>query len=184
MDIEIKLVEDLEDQLEQIKKRMKNFNNLWTLYSFVDKLLIIIQFATLLYSILLISLASENMIGIILSLYTLSVSTVVDKLKPYLVILENLVSVYEDFIIPDIDNYKRGISANLCYNTDSVIKLEAAAAECYNIEQRHIKIQMGEKFVLPTTLKSMNCRKIIGCGVSYLVCFILIPVVYFYGFKT
>ena len=68
MEVDIALLEDLNNHVEEIKKKKKKFESLWKLYSLVDKTFIIIQFATLLYAIMM----SEPIIGVILSLYSLS----------------------------------------------------------------------------------------------------------------
>lgn len=178
MNIEIALAEDLNEQVENIKKKRKNFKRLWTLYSYVDKLAVIMQFATLFYSIIL-STHNDSIIGIILSLYTLSFGTVIDQLKTYLYILENLIPIYDDLIIPDIDDYIRKLSPIiLCYKLTRSTMV-AAAKKCQDIERDHLTKELGTRFVLPVTLNSINCKKIIGCIVGYVLCFILIPVIYY-----
>lgn len=171
MNIEIALLEDLENQVETIKKKRKNYKRLWTLYSYVDKLSVIMQFSTHFYSIIL-SMHNDSIIGIILSLYTLSFGTVIDQLKKYMYILENLIPIYDDLIIPDVDDYIRKVSA------DRPIVVEAVK-KCQDIERNHLIKELGERFVLPVTLNSMNCRKIFGCILGYILCFVLIPVIYY-----
>lgn len=182
MNIDIALLEDLDKHVKEIKKKSERFQTLWKLYSLVDKAFIIIQFATLLYAIMM----SEPIIGVILSLYSLSFGNVISRLQNHLSILEKVIPIYEKSIIPQIDDYIRDKLVQLnkeddCVNLDH---LKDAANECHLIEQKNLERGMGEGFVLPASLRSINCKKIAGIIIMYIFCFILIPIIYFKFWKN
>lgn len=179
MEVDIALLEDLNNHVEEIKKKKKKFESLWKLYSLVDKAFIIIQFATLLYAIMM----SEPIIGVILSLYSLSFGNVISRVQKHLNILEGIIPVYEKSIIPQIDNYIRDKIVQIENNDINIYDLKDAANECHVIEQKNLEKGMGEGFVLPSSLKSINCRKITAIIIIYLFCFVLIPVIYFKYWK-
>lgn len=179
MDLDIVLLEDLEKCVEEIKKKQKKFESLWKLYSLVDKAFIIIQFATLLYAIMM----SEPIIGVILSLYSLSFGNVISRVQKHLNILERIIPVYERSIIPQVDNYIRDKIVQVESDDSNIYNLKNAANECHEIEQKNLEKGMGEGFNLPASLKSINCRKIAGIIVLYVFCFVLIPVIYYKFWK-
>ena len=180
MEIDIVLLEELDRCVTEIKRKKEKFVSLWKLYSLVDKAFIIIQFATLLYAIMM----SEPIIGVILSLYSLSFGNVISRLQKHLNILEKIIPIYEKSIIPEIDNYirERVVELNIDNNMN-VDNLKEAANECHKIEQKKLEKGMGEGFVLPASLRSINCKKITVIIVMYVFCFILIPVIYYKFWK-
>ena len=89
---------DIRNEMKHIKNKEKVFVKLWRLYSVFDKFFIIINFSTLLFSIFI----AESSVSLALSIYTLSFSIVFDT-KRYISILEKLIILYQDEIIPEVN---------------------------------------------------------------------------------
>ena len=166
--IDNSLFQDLLLEVDKIQQKKTNLKTLWSLYTFADKALIIIQFGTLLFSVVSI----PGNIGLILSMYTLSFSSIC-QLQTHLITLNKLIPIYEEHIIPKIQNCVRRYSFD-----DERDVLLNAFQECQNIESGYIKDEMGQNFVLSNTLRSRGYKKIVSCTLVYLIIFIAIPLVH------
>ena len=154
-------------EVARIKAKYDNFQFLWNMYSLVDKVLVIVQFGTLLYSVIV---PENNYIGLTLSMYTLSFS-VICKFQAHLITLEKLIPTYEGTIIPEMEDFLRKNALN-----DSFDFWQGAVSVLLDIEQRGLQVNMGRGFTLSNTLRSINCKKILCCIIIYIVFFIFIPI--------
>ena len=166
---DIILLIDLKRHADSFSQKSSKFKKIWSIYSITDKVLCIVQFGTILYSILF----PEQNIGLILSMYTLSFSFLVSHMPKNMYTLEKIIPIYEEYIIPDINQHIRTHTIPQPQNINQIVN------ECNKIENDHLKRGMGEGFILSNTLRSVNCKKIVSCIIVYVVFFILIPV--FYG---
>ena len=166
------LYKDLMLEVGKINQKKTNLKTLWSLYTFADKALVIIQFGTLLFSVVSI----PGNIGLILSMYTLSFSSIC-QLQTHLITLNKLIPIYEEHILPKIQNYVRQYSRQYSFNNKREDLLNAFQ-ECQNIERGYIKAEMGQNFVLSNTLRSRGYKKIVSCTIVYLIIFIAIPLVH------
>lgn len=160
--------EEYKIELEKIMKKLKNYKSLWRLFSMSNKILMIINFITILLSIFI----TEGNVTLALSIFTLSFSFVCDT-RRYLPILENLLIIYQDEIIPNI---KKCIRQNKRYyggETDVVDKI-------LKIEKEYLTQYLGKSFVLSNTLRGMDWKKIVCISLVYIISFVGIGLLCYY----
>ena len=164
---------NLEHEIKKIYDRKEHYYSMWLIYSIIDKVLLIINFGTLLICVLV----KVDKLGLILSFFTLSVGVLIDS-KEYVILLEKLLNVYTDTILPKIKDYKMAVIVNdqgvLMSNVLDQIR------HIQQIEKDNIEKFMGYGFTLPNSLRTLACRKILVCGIAYMATFICIPVLYHY----
>lgn len=167
-EIEIKFDEEqIKTEKERIERKAKLYKNLWRLFSVSNKSLMIINFSIILFSIF----TPESNIPLILSIYTLSFSTICDT-RIYENILEKLINIYEEEIIPDIDKYIRDYYKNKNCN-DFIFEIQ-------KIEKNHLTDHLGSSFMLPNTLRSMDCKRILFIVFIYIFSFTIIALLCYY----
>ena len=166
-------VAQFDKEIANIKKKKKTFKSLWRLFSLANKMLMIINFSTLLFCILI----PNSNIGLVLSIYTLSFSIICNT-SSHIPTLENLVVIYEDEIIPKIDLFVRTTKDNNArgddYDDDSIYRAQ-------QIEKGILSKYMGESFFLSNTLRNVDCKRILACAFIYVVMFVCIPIIYNYA---
>ena len=175
--IEIKLDKDenLNLQLDEVKKRKKLYQSLWRLFTISNKSLMIINFSTILFSIF----TPNSNIPLILSIFTLSFSSICDT-RIYESILEKLINIYEDEIILDVDKYIRDYQKNNIDNDNNNNKDCDPIYDIQQIEKKHLTKHLGQSFTLPTALRKADWKRIVAIGVFYIVCFISIAVLCYF----
>lgn len=168
VEIDKTLMSDFQREVFAIRNKEKRYNLLWKYFSSIDKVFSIINFGTLLYSVIF----SNSRIGLILSIYTLSFSMVCNN-GNHLSTLEKLVHVYQDHIIPRIEELFRNMLKNreFCYDVQAIKTIETEMLNTY----------MGKDFILSNTLRDMNYKKVCVIIVAYIIMFICIPVIYHYA---
>lgn len=171
-DIEIKFNEEqIKIEKERIGKKAELYKNLWRLFSVSNKSLMIINFSIILFSIF----TPQSNIPLILSIYTLSFGIICDT-RIYENVLEKLINIYEEEIILEVDKYIRDYYKNNkeeCNNNDSIFEIQ-------NIEKKHLTHHLGSSFVLPNTLRSMDCKRILFIVFIYIFSFTIIALLCYY----
>ena len=178
-EIDIKLCDDDDDDEEKIKteiKRIKKkdelYKTLWRLFTISNKSLMIINFTTILFSIF----NPKSNIPLILSIFTLSFSIICDT-RIYENILEKLIAIYEEEIIFEIDKYVRNYHKR---EEEEEEEKKDAIYDIQQIEKKHLTNHLGHSFTLPTTLRSMDWKRISVIVVIYVSCFIAIALLCYY----
>ena len=162
--------DDIAREINIIKKKEKTYNSLWRLFSIANKLLMIINFATLLFCVLI----PNSNIGLVLSIYTLSFSIICNT-STHVPTLEKLIIVYQDEIIPQIEKYVRCIATrDAAINCDDI-------SEIQELERDILDQFMGKGFRLVNTLRDIDHKKIFFCALMYIILFICIPIAYHYA---
>ena len=99
---------EIQREVEKIYENSSRILFTWKVLSATNKILNAINFASLWYSIII----PDSIIGLALSIYTLSFSVIFNSDKHFLT-LDKLVQVYGDEIIPKLEEYLRN-----CLHTD------------------------------------------------------------------
>ena len=164
---------NLDREIQAIFDRKEHYYNMWLIYSLIDKVLLIINFGTLLICVII----KADTLGLILSFFTLSIGVLIES-KEYAILLEKLLNVYTDEILPKITDYRR----SLIVKEQEVLMTTVLKHMRYvqNVEKDNIEKFMGYGFTLPNSLRTVACRKVIVCFVAYVTTFICIPVLYHY----
>ena len=165
------ITDNFNAEVDKIKDKKRKYRSLLTLFSMSNKILMIINFGTLLFCIVI----PNSNIGLILSIYTLSFSVICNTTS-HVPNLEKLIAIYEDSIIPQVETYARKVESNDedDDNTDIIEYVQ-------NIEKYNIKDYMGKAFVLVNTLRHIQYYKIYICAITYILTFICIPIIYHYS---
>ena len=166
------LQENLLYEIEKIFNRKTKYHSIWALLSIVDKIMLILNFGTLLYCVLI----PEGFIGLILSVYTLSVSVSFNYAR-YLDVLEKLLQVYQDHILLEVNDYQRYL---LQIGENDQLSYLDKIRHVQKIENDNILKFMGVNFVLPHSLRVLSLKKVVACFIAYVVVFICIPVAQHY----
>ena len=164
----------LKHEVKNIYDRKDHYYSMWLLYSIIDKALLIVNFGTLLTCIIV----KVDKLGLILSFFTLSVGVLIDS-KEYVILLEKLLNVYTDTILPQVKAYWMAVLVN-----DQGLRMVDILYQIRNVQQiekDNIEKFMGFGFTLPNSLRTLACRKIIACSVVYIITFICIPVLYHFS---
>lgn len=157
-------------EVRNIISKLRNYKTLWRLFSVCNKILMIINFITILLSIFI----TEGNVTLALSIFTLLFQFVCDT-RRYIPTLEKLLILYQDYILVEIHKYIRNAKKNIeSYNIDNIID------GILEIEKSHIVRYMGESFTLSNTLRGMDCKKILSVGLVYVVSFISIGFLCYY----
>ena len=169
------ITDNFKTEINKIKTKKQNYRRLYTLFTITNKLLMIINFSTLLFCILI----PNTNIGLILSIYTLSFSVICNA-SSYIPTLEKLEAIYDDGIIPQIEAFERKVENNPIEisNDDTAVDV---IEHIQNIEKENIKDYMGKAFILVNTLRHVDYTKISICGITYLIMFVCIPIIYHYS---
>ena len=154
----LNITADIEKEIKLIENKEKVFRKLCLLYYILDRFFLVVNFSVLIFSILI----SESNISLVLSIYTLSFSIVFDN-KKYITILENLIVLYQDEIIPKIKRYIRIHYESS--NRDIISQIQF-------IERRNLKKYLGINFSTPKRLRSLDWKKIILIFSCYIISFI------------
>ena len=168
----------LEDEIQGIFDRKDHYYFMWLLYSIIDKVLVIVNFGTLLICVVI----EADELGLILSFFTLSIGVLIDS-KEYVILLEKLLLVYNDVILPTVEDYRRSM---LVKEEDGGGETKKTAIvlnqmrHVRRVENDSIEKYMGCTFTLPHSLRSVACRKVIVCFFAYVTTFICIPLLYNY----
>ena len=175
--------EDIEKQVNIIKNKQKTFKTLWLLYYILDKFFLVINFSTILISIFI----AESNLPLTLSIYTLSFSMIFDS-KRYIPILEKLIILYSDEIIPEINKFVRKyckikINNNNNNDNDNNNNDDDISDVIYNlhqIEKDYLNKYLGCYFFVPKRLRSIDGKKIISVIFIYIVSFIALAVICYF----
>lgn len=166
---------NIKDEINYVKNKKKVFAKLSSLYYILDKFFIIINFSTLLFSIFF----TESNISLALSIYTLSFSIVFDT-KGYITVLDKLIILYEDEIIPEINKsvrkyYRYNEFNGSCHDIISNLQ---------KIEKNYLRKHFGSSFSIPKRLRSIDWIKIFLVCFFYVVSFISLSIMcYFRSIK-
>ena len=163
--------DNIQKEIERIKKKEKTFLSLCRLFSITNKTLMIINFSTILFTIFI----SESNISLILSIYTLSFSILCDS-RIYIPTLEKLIIIYQDEIIPQCEKCLRDYDIESQDNDDIIDQIQ-------QIEKKNLCQYLGICFVIPKRLRSIDWRKITLVSVIYILSFISIAIICFYKSK-
>lgn len=165
-------MDNIKKEIEYIRNKEKIFTSLCRLFTITNKTLMIINFSTILFSILI----TESNLSLVLSIYTLSFSILCDN-RIYIPTLEKLIIIYQDEIIPQIDKRLREY-----YNNNNNIN-EDIIYEIQHIEKTNLTYYFGSSFMIPKKLRGIDWKKVISIFVIYVVSFICIAVLCFYKSK-
>ena len=132
----------------------------------------IINFSTILFSIF----NPKSNIPLILSIFTLSFSIICDT-RIYENILEKLIAIYEEEIIFEIDKYVRNYHKR---GEEEEEEKKDAIYDIQQIEKKHLTNHLGHSFTLPSTLRSMDWKRIFAIVLIYVSCFISIALLCYY----
>lgn len=160
-------------EIKKIYDRKEHYYSMWLIYSIIDKVLLIVNFGTLLICVIV----KVDKLGLILSFFTLSVGVLIDS-KEYVLLLGKLLDVYTDIILPKVMDYKMAVMVN----DQGVLMADVLdqMRHVQQIEKDSIEKFMGYGFTLPNSLRNLACRKIMVCSLAYITTFICIPVLYNY----
>ena len=160
----INIDNDINEEIVLIQKKEKTFNQLFVLYSVLDKFFLLVNFTILLFSILL----TESNISLVLSIYTLSFSLLFDN-KKHITTLEKLIVLYQDEIIPKVNKCIRKYK---CQNTEDNNNNSDIINQIQNIEKHCLKKHLGIHFSTPKRLRSLDWKKICLVLFCYVISFI------------
>ena len=164
---------DIEKEMQHIQDKEKIFLKQWRLYSVLDKFFIIVNFSTLLFSIFI----AESSVSLALSIYTLSFSIVFDT-KGNIKILEKLIILYQDEIIPEINKCVRKY-----YKTSNCDSYSDIIYELQHIEKENLSKYLGLYFSIPKNLRSIDWKRIFQILVLYIFSFVSLSVACYFKSK-
>ena len=181
---------DIKNELKYIQNKEKTFVKLWRLYSTLDKFFMIVNFSTILFSIFI----SESSLSLALSVYTLSFSMIFDT-KRYIPILEKLIILYQDEIIPEINKCIRKYYKNVSFkdtttttttnnnnnndndnNDNNNDNYSDIIYELQQIEKDCQSKYLGIYFSIPKRLRSIDWKRIFLVFSIYIISFISLSV--------
>ena len=159
-------------EMERIKTKKKIYKTLWSLFTFSNKSLMVINFSTILFSIF----NPQSNIPLILSIFTLSFSVICDT-RIYENILGKLIDIYEDEIGLEIDRYVRDY-----HKTGKIGRREEEDPiyEIQQIEKKYLANHLGQSFTVPTTLRSIDWKRFFMIFCVYIFSFISIILLCYY----
>ena len=164
----INIDNDINEEIVLIQKKEKTFNQLFVLYSVLDKFFLLVNFTILLFSILL----TESNISLVLSIYTLSFSLLFDN-KKHITTLEKLIVLYQDEIIPKVNKCIRKYKCqNTEDNNNNNNNNSDIINQIQNIEKHCLKKHLGIHFSTPKRLRSLDWKKICLVLFCYVISFI------------
>ena len=163
---------DYNAELIKIIKKKKKYHSLWRMFSISNKLLMLINFISILLSIFV----TEGNITLALSIFTLSFSFICDT-RIYIPILNQIIIVYTDEIIPEIKkiirDYENGIIQQNIDVVDMIIKKE----------KELLRYFLGASFTITNTLRGLDWKKVICIGFVYVIFFVGIALLCYYKQK-
>ena len=198
------LADDYRKNIERIYLTQARFINLGRIYSATGKCMNVINVASLFYSIMF----PEQNYGLIFSIISFSLQSMFN-LNGKSEILERLISMYRNKIIPEIEkniriqisntvefikksnhntNNKSPDSKSLppFFNTSPSLLSSSPSTDyiqqCQKINDiinKNYAVCMGEGFTLPISLEYTNYRSIIFCISLYLTAFVAVPTFHF-----
>ena len=185
ININLQDYDDVEKELHRVKCRERVFVKLWHLYSTLDKFFMIVNFSTIIFSIFF----TEKSLSLALSIYTLSFSLIFDT-KRYVTMLDKLIILYQDEILPEINKcvrkyYKNNDNDNDNNNNSNFTEKDDISDIIYEIQQIEKELQsryLGHYFTIPKRLRSINWKRIVTGFLFYIVSFILLSIACY--FKT
>ena len=163
----INIDNDINEEIVLIQKKEKTFNQLFILYSVLDKFFLLVNFTILLFSILL----TESNISLVLSIYTLSFSLLFDN-KKHITTLEKLIVLYQDEIIPKVNKCIRKYKCQNTDNNNNNNNNSDIINQIQNIEKHCLKKHLGIHFSTPKRLRSLDWKKICLVLFCYVISFI------------
>ena len=167
------ITDDIKSIIQDIFQEANNYTKLWRIYSRLDKVLHIINFGILLYSICI----PDNKISLILSLFTISYSSIFNN-NVNLMRLDKIVSVYKDEILPKLKTHLHEFNVRYISKTIDPDACIICMKDIQKIEKDTLRRYLGENYVISNNLRKLDFTKIIMCFGVYLVCFCLIPFIY------
>ena len=167
------ITDDIKSIIRDIFQEANNYTKLWRIYSRLDKVLHIINFGILLYSICI----PDNKISLILSLFTISYSSIFNN-NVNLMRLDKIVSVYKDEILPKLTTRLHEFNVKYISKTMDPDACIICMKDIQKIEKDTLTRYLGQNYVISNNLRKLDFTKIIMCFGVYLVCFCLIPFIY------
>ena len=167
------ITDDIKSIIRDIFQEANNYTKLWRIYSRLDKVLHIINFGILLYSICI----PDNKISLILSLFTISYSSIFNN-NVNLMRLDKIVSVYKDEILPKLTTRLHEFNVKYISKTMDPDACIICMKDIQKIEKDTLTRYLGQNYVISNNLRKLDFTKIIMCFGVYLVCFCLIPFMY------
>lgn len=172
-EVNIKLEEEPEEvilsirEFQKILEKVNNYRSLWRLFSVCNKILVLINFITIILSIFI-----EGNLTLALSVYTLSFHFIFEP-RGYIPTLEKLLNVYQDRIIIECKKYIRDAKSQERSENeiiDTILEIERSSLIDY----------MGQAFTLSNTLRGMDCKRILCIALAYIISFAGIAVACYY----